>query len=203
MEKQKFVLQALTGQEGKVKKSLDARKIEKEMQEYIGDVIVPTEKVSEVRNGKKSTVTRKLFPGYVFLEAALFDNSGKKPKLIEATWLFLRETPGLLFAGEKKALPTPLSDEEWNAVVNQTSNKNEVKPKVQFSPGDQVSITDGPFMSFEGVVDEVDPEHGKLKVSVSIFGRTAPVELEYWQVERIEKTESSPSLTSIPQDPME
>lgn len=184
MEKQRFVLHTLTGKEDKVKNSIIARKDKEEMGEYIGEVHVPTEKVSQVKEGKKRTITRKVLPGYVFVEAALYDMSGKKPVLIEPTWRFLRETSWILFGGENRSLPTPLRDEEWDAIVNQTSKKDEVKPKVQFDPGETVRITDGPFMNFSGTVDEVDPDHGKLKVSVSIFGRTAPVELEYWQVER-------------------
>lgn len=184
MEKQRFVLHTLTGKEDKVKNSIKARIDKEEMGEYIGEVLVPTEKVSVVKEGKKRTITRKVFPGYVFVEAALYDMSGKKPVLVEPTWRFLRETSWILFGGENRSLPTPLKDEEWDAIVNQTSKKDEVKPKVQFDPGETVRITDGPFMSFSGTVDEVDPEHGKLKVSVSIFGRSAPVELEYWQVER-------------------
>ena len=185
MEKQRFVLHTLTGKEDKVKNSIKARIDKEEMGEYIGEVLVPTEKVSIVKEGKKRTITRKVFPGYVFVEAALYDMSTKKPTLVEPTWRFLRETAWILFGGENRALPTPLKDEEWDAIVNQTSKKDEVKPKIQFEPGEVVRITDGPFMSFSGTVDEVDPDHGKLKVSVSIFGRSAPVELEYWQVERV------------------
>ena len=104
--------------------------------------------------------------------------------MIEPTWRFLKETSGVIgFIGGER--PMPLSAAEVDAIVNQVAEKKEkVKPKVQFEPGETVKITDGPFMSFNGTVDEVDPDRGKLKVSVAIFGRSAPVELEYWQVER-------------------
>ena len=181
MTKQWFVLHTLTGQEQKVKRSIEARVRIEEMGEYIGDVIIPTEKVSEVKNGVKTTVTRKFFPGYVLINLSLYDDSRN---VVEPTWRFLKETSGVIgFIGGER--PMPLSTAEVDAIVNQVAEKKEkVKPKVQFEPGETVKITDGPFMSFNGTVDEVDPDRGKLKVSVAIFGRSAPVELEYWQVER-------------------
>ena len=183
MTKQWFVLHTLTGQEQKVKRSIEARVKIEEMGEYIGDVVIPTEKVSEVKNCVKTTVTRKFFPGYVLINLALYDDSETR-SVMEPTWRFLKETSGVIgFIGGER--PMPLSAAEVDAIVNQVAEKKEkVKPKVQFEPGETVKITDGPFMSFCGTVDEVDPNRGKLKVSVAIFGRSAPVELEYWQVER-------------------
>lgn len=181
MTKQWFVLHTLTGQEQKVKRSIEARVRIEEMGEYIGEVVIPTEKVSEVKNGVKTTVTRKFFPGYVLINLSLYDDARN---VMEPTWRFLKETSGVIgFIGGER--PMPLSTAEVDAIVNQVAEKKEkVKPKVQFEPGETVKITDGPFMSFNGTVDEVDPDRGKLKVSVAIFGRSAPVELEYWQVER-------------------
>ena len=181
MTKQWFVLHTLTGQEQKAKRSIEARVRIEEMGEYIGEVVIPTEKVSEVRNGVKTTVTRKFFPGYVLINLVLYDDAHN---VMEPTWRFLKETSGVIgFIGGER--PMPLSVAEVDAIVNQVAEKKEkVKPKVQFEPGETVKITDGPFLSFNGTVDEVDPDRGKLKVSVAIFGRSAPVELEYWQVER-------------------
>jgi transcriptional antiterminator NusG len=181
MTKQWFVLHTLTGQEQKVKRSIEARVRIEEMGEYIGEVVIPTEKVSEVKNGVKTTVTRKFFPGYVLINLTLYD---EERNVLEPTWRFLKETSGVIgFIGGER--PMPLSTAEVDAIINQVAEKKEkVKPKVQFEPGETVKITDGPFMSFDGTVDEVDPDRGKLKVSVAIFGRSAPVELEYWQVER-------------------
>ncbi len=181
MTKQWFVLHTLTGQELKVKRSIEARVRLEEMGRYIGEVVIPTEKVSEVKNGKKTTITRKFFPGYVLINLCLYD---EKRQVLEPTWRFLKETTGVIgFIGGDH--PMPLSDKEVDDIINQVAEKEEkVVPKVAYEPGETVKITDGPFMSFCGVVDEVDPDRGRLKVSVAIFGRSAPVELEYWQVER-------------------
>jgi len=181
MEKQWFVLHTLTGQELKVRRSIEARVRLEEMGHYIGEVVIPTEKVSEVKNGKKTTITRKFFPGYVLINLVLY---AENREVVEPTWRFLKETPGVIgFIGGDR--PMPLSAKEVDDIVNQVAEKEEkVKPKVIYEPGETVKITDGPFMSFNGIVDEVDPDRGKLKVSVAIFGRSAPVELEYWQVER-------------------
>jgi len=182
MTKQWFVLHTLTGQEQKVKRYVEAQARLQAMTEYIGEVIIPTEKVSETKNGVKTTVTRKFFPGYVLISLSLYDEA---KQLVEPTWRFLRETPGVIgFVGGER--PMPLSTAEVEAIVNQVEAKKEkVRPKIAFEPGETVKITDGPFMNFTGAVDEVDPDRGKLKVSVAIFGRSAPVELEYWQVERV------------------
>ena len=182
MTKQWFVLHTLTGQEQKVKRYVEAQARLQAMTEYIGEVIIPTEKVSETKNGVKSTVTRKFFPGYVLISLSLYDEA---KQLVEPTWRFLRETPGVIgFVGGER--PMPLSSAEVEAIVNQVEAKKEkVRPKIAFEPGETVKITEGPFMNFTGAVDEVDPDRGKLKVSVAIFGRSAPVELEYWQVERV------------------
>lgn len=181
MEKKWYVLHALSGQEGKVRENLAKRVQIEEMQEYIGEVLIPTEKVSEVKQGKRTTLTRKFFPGYVLIEIALYDES---KQLMEKPWSFIQATPGLIgFIGGDR--PVALRPDEVEKILQQIEEKKErVKPKVVFEPGESVKITDGPFLSFSGLVEEVDPERGKLKVSVSIFGRTAPVELEYWQVER-------------------
>ena len=182
MTKQWFVLHTLTGQELKVKRSIEARIRLEEMGHYIGEVVIPTEKVSEVKNGKKTTITRKFFPGYVLIYLALYDDENQQ--ILEPTWRFLKETQGVIgFIGGER--PRPLSEREVDDIINQVADKEEkVVPKVAYEPGETVKITDGPFMSFNGTVDEVDPDRGKLKVSVAIFGRNAPVELEYWQVER-------------------
>lgn len=183
-----YVLHTLTGQEMKVQKSIEARRRTEEMGDYIGEAVVPTERVTEIRKGKKITVVKKFFPGYVFVQLNLYD---KRHDFLEPTWRFIRETAGVLgFIGGDK--PEPLAKTEVDAIlhrVEETDSKT-IKPKVQYEPGETVKIIDGPFMSFSGTVDEVDPEHGKMKVSVAIFGRSAPVELEYWQVERF--TEETP-----------
>ena len=181
MTKQWFVLHTLTGQENKAKRYIEAQSRLQEMDSYIGEVVIPTEKVSETKKGVKTTQTRKFFPGYVLIHLALYDDDHR---IFEPSWRFLKETPGVIgFLGGEK--PQPLSDDEIHAILDQVVAKQEkVRPKVSFEPGEMVKITDGPFMNFSGAIDEVDPDRGKLKVSVAIFGRNAPVELEYWQVER-------------------
>ena len=181
MEKQWFVLHTLSGQEAKVKENIERRLVQEEMQEYIGEVLIPTEKVSEVKQGRKTTTTRKFFPGYVLVNMRLYDD---EKRLVDKTWYFTQETPGLIgFIGGDR--PVPLRPQEVETILHQIDEKKEkIKPKVVFEPGETVKINDGPFLNFSGVIEEVDPDRGKLKVSVAIFGRTAPVELEYWQVER-------------------
>ncbi|HMP75662.1 MAG TPA: transcription termination/antitermination protein NusG [Kiritimatiellia bacterium] len=181
MEKQWFVLHTLSGQEGKVKESIERRLKMEEMQDYIEEVLIPTEKVSETKRGKKSTTTRKFYPGYVLIHIHLYDAN---KQLVEKSWYFIQNTPGIIgFIGGER--PVPLREEEVSSILNQIEEKKDkVKPKVSFEAGETVKINDGPFLNFNGVIEEIDPERGKLKVSVSIFGRSAPVELEYWQVER-------------------
>jgi transcriptional antiterminator NusG len=181
MEKNWFVLHTLSGQENRVKESIERRLKPEEMEDYVDEVLIPTEKVSEVKKGKKTTTTRKFYPGYVLIHMALYDEGHK---LREKTWYFVQQTPGIIgFVGGEQ--PVPLRQEEVDVILNQIEEKKEkVKPKVMFDPGETVKITDGPFLNFNGVIEEVDPDRGKLKISVSIFGRSAPVELEYWQVER-------------------
>lgn len=179
MTKQWFVLHTLTGQEQKAKRYIEAQARLQEMENYIGEVVIPTEKVADTK--KKTTVTRKFFPGYVLINLALYDDNRQ---IMEPAWRFLRETPGVIgFLGGEK--PVPLAEGEVSAIFDQVeAKKDKVRPKVTFEPGEMVKITDGPFMNFSGAIEEVDPDRGKLKVSVAIFGRNAPVELEYWQVER-------------------
>lgn len=179
MTKQWFVLHTLTGQEQKAKRYIEAQTRLQEMENYIGEVVIPTEKVADTK--KKTTVTRKFFPGYVLINLALYDDNRQ---IMEPAWRFLRETPGVIgFLGGEK--PVPLAEGEVSAIFDQVeAKKDKVRPKVTFEPGEMVKIIDGPFMNFSGAIEEVDPDRGKLKVSVAIFGRNAPVELEYWQVER-------------------
>lgn len=183
MRKEWFVLHTLTGQESKAKESIERRVKIEEMDDYIGEIVIPTEQVSEVKKGVKSTKTRKFFPGYILANLALYNDGNE---LNDKTWYFIQDTMGLIgFVGGER--PAPLPEDEVEKIMNQVEEKkHKVKPKVAYEPGDTVKIADGPFLNFNGVVEEVDPNRGKLKVSVAIFGRSAPVELEYWQVERVE-----------------
>jgi len=160
-----FALHTLSGQESKVKLYIEKFKKAEELDEFIFEVLLPTEVVSEVKGGKKSTKVRKLYPGYVFIQAKLYGEDGK---LINKPWYFVKETTGVIgFVGGDR--PAALRQAEVDEIYARI----------------EVKITDGAFASLTGRIDEVDPERGKLKVSVSIFGRFTPVELEYWQVQRL------------------
>ncbi len=181
MEKQWFVLHTLSGQENKVKESIERRARLEELGDLIGEVLIPTEKVVETKSNRRTTTVKKFFPGYVLVHLALYTDA---KTLNERVWYFIQETQGIIgFVGGER--PAPLRPEEVDVILRQVEEKKDkVRPKIAFEPGETVTITDGPFQNFNGVVEEADPEHGKLKVSVSIFGRSAPVELEYSQVER-------------------
>lgn len=181
MNSQWFVLHTLAGQEQRVKESIEKRIKTEEVEEYIHEVLVPMERVAEVRGGKKTVTTRKLYPGYVFINMLLLDDSNR---IIEKPWYFIRDTQGIIgFVGGDR--PTPASPEEIESIKAQVSeSEDHEKPKVNFEVGETVKINDGPFLNFSGLIEEIEPERGKLKVTVNIFGRNTPVELEYWQVEK-------------------
>lgn len=181
MQPQWFVIHTLAGQEQKVKDSIEKRLKSEEMGEYVHEVLVPMEKVAEVRGGKKTVTTRKLFPGYVFINMVLLDDN---QRIIEKPWYFIRDTQGIIgFVGGDR--PTPTSTEEIESIKVQISDSEDrERPKVSFEVGETIKINDGPFLNFSGVIEEIEPDRGKLKVTVNIFGRNTPVELEYWQVEK-------------------
>jgi transcriptional antiterminator NusG len=181
MRNQWFIIQTLSGQENKVKDSIEKRVKTDEMQDFVKEVLVPMEKVVEVRNQKKTVSSRKLWPGYVFVDMVLLDENNR---IIEEPWYFIKETQGVIgFVGGEPPVPTPT--EEVEQIKNQISQSEETeKPKVNFEIGETIKINNGPFLNFSGVIEEIDPERGKLKVTVNIFGRNTPVELEYWQVEK-------------------
>jgi transcriptional antiterminator NusG len=175
-----YVIQVLSGWEQKVKETLEKRIQMEGMQERILRILIPTESVSEVKSGKKKISKRKFFPGYILLQM----------EITEESWYFVTETNGILgfpgLSGSFRGNPVPLLEQEMEGILDQSEGtKEKVKPKIHFDKGENIKVTDGPFVNFSGVVDEVNPDRGKLKVMVLIFGRSTPVELEYWQVERI------------------
>ncbi len=176
-----FALHTLSGQENKVKNYIEKFKKAEELDDHIFKILLPTEVVSEVKGGKKSTKVRKLYPGYVFIQAKLY---GDDSKLVNKPWYFVKETTGVIgfVGGDRPAALRQTEIDEIYARIEAASGKE--VPKVQYSVGEEVKITDGAFASLTGRIDEIDPDRGKLKVSVSIFGRFTPVELEYWQVQR-------------------
>jgi transcriptional antiterminator NusG len=183
-----FVVQVLSGQENKVFESINKRIKTEEMSDVIYEVVLPTERVSEIKRGKKTETTRKFFPGYLIVNMFLLDEN---KQLVDKTWYFIKDTPGVIgFAGTKERdgrppQPIPMRQSEVDALLAQVRGGEEsVKPKINFEVGEVVKVSDGPFQNQNGVVEEIDPDRGKLRVSVSIFGRDTLVDLEYWQVER-------------------
>jgi len=176
MGKQWYVIHTYSGHENKVKASLEERLRAAGLRDRVGEILVPMEDVVEVRGGKKRVSSRKFFPGYLLIEADMNDD----------LWYLIRNTPKVTgFLGGLKE-PTPLSEEEVQRIHQQIRGEAaQPKPKVAFEVGENVRVIEGPFTNFTGVIKEVNPERGKLKVMVSIFGRATPVELEFLQVERV------------------
>lgn len=176
-----FFVQTLSGKEFKAKESIDRRLAQEEMEEIVFESIVPMEKVTQVKLGKKMTINRKFFPGYLLLNMELYDTNRQ---INDRVWNFIQDTNGVIgFIGGDR--PAPLTDEEVQDVMDQVSGAEEAaKPKIEFELSDIVKIKDGPFENFEGKIESIDPARGKLKLAVAIFGRSTPVEVEYWQVER-------------------
>ncbi|MGH8022358.1 MAG: transcription termination/antitermination protein NusG, partial [Limisphaerales bacterium] len=163
-----------------VKESIEKRVNTEEMQETVKEVLVPMEKVVDVRGGKKTVTSRKLWPGYVFVDIVLLDEDRR---VIEKSWYFIKETQGVI--GFLSDPPQPTPTDEVEAIKAQISASEDTeRPKVNFEVGETIKINNGPFLNFSGVIEEIDPARGKLKVTVNIFGRNTPVELEYWQVEK-------------------
>jgi len=171
-----YIIHTYSGFEKKVKESLESRVQAFGLQEKIGKVLIPTEPVTEIRGGKKYTVERMFYPGYVLVQMDMDDH----------VWHVVKSTPrvtGFVGTGQQ---PTPLSEEEVNQIVFRVSTgKDKPKIKVKFEKSETVRITDGPFANFNGTVDEVNEDRETLKVMVTIFGRATPVELEFGQVEKV------------------
>ena len=176
-----YVLQTLSNKENQAKLYLDKYKKQEEMEEFLLDVLLPTETVSEVKQGKKTSKTRKLYPGYVFVHMRLYDDNGI---LLNKPYYFIKGATGVIgFVGGEN--PSALKKEEIDRIIAHVEDaEGKEVPKVSHEIGEEVKITDGPFLNLNGKIDEIYPDRGKLKVSVSIFGRFTPVELEYWQVEK-------------------
>jgi transcriptional antiterminator NusG len=176
-EQRWYVIHTQTGQELKVKGSLEGKIQQSPLASaQIAKVLVPTERVAEIRAGKKRISERKFFPGYILVQMQMTDDS----------WHLVRTTPGVTgFIGAGRR-PVPLSEEEVAEILRQTEErKDKPTPRVSFQKGEGVRVIEGPFTNFSGVIEEINAARGKLKVLASIFGRQTPVELEFWQVERL------------------
>lgn len=176
MAKRWYVVQAYSGFENQVKRSLEERIVRFEMQDSFGQVLVPTEEVVEMRDGQKRRSERKFFPGYVLVEMDMHDD----------TWHMVKETPKVLgFIGGKADKPAPITQKEVDNIMRRVEEgADKPRPKVLFDAGEVVRVSDGPFKDFNGVVEEVNYEKSRLLVAVQIFGRSTPVELEFYQVEK-------------------
>jgi len=171
-----YILHTLTGVEDKAKLNLEARIEAASCQHLIDKIIIPKEQITEVKLGKKKVLERKFFPGYILVHMEMNDDS----------WLFVRKTPGITaFIGPRRK-PSPVSQEEVDRILAKAEQSREKPaPKVTFERGENIRVTEGPFVNFNGVVEKAYPDKGKLRVNVAIFGRTTPVELELWQVEKV------------------
>lgn len=174
--KQWYVVHAYSGYENFVMREINVRTKHHHLESKIGEVVVPSEEVVEMRSGQKRKSTRKFFPGYVLVNMVMDDE----------TWHMIRKIPRVLgFIGGTSQAPTPISDKEANAIMHRMEEGvSKPRPKILFEPGEVIRVKEGPFVDFNGVVEEVNYEKNRLKVSVLIFGRSTPVELEFSQVEK-------------------
>tara|TARA_B100000886_G_C20236406_1_gene412756 strand:- start:70 stop:597 length:528 start_codon:yes stop_codon:yes gene_type:complete len=172
-----YILQVFSGSEKKVLDNILALALKKGQRDKIEKWLIPAEDVIEMKRGKKINSERKFFPGYLILKMLMTDE----------IWHIVKGVPKVSgFLGGKKGEPSPVSQKEIDKIINQVKEGlDKPKPSVSFEVGEQVRVSDGPFTSFNGVVEEVEEEKARLKVSVSIFGRSTPVELEYSQVEKV------------------
>lgn len=171
-----YVVQAYSGFENRVKKTLEERVQQHALEHLFGKILVPTEEIVELRGGSKRKSERKFFPGYVLVQMDLNEQS----------WHLVKDTPRVMgFIGGTPEKPAPITEKEADAILHRVEEGvDKPKPKVLFEPGEMVRVTDGPFADFNGVVEHVDYEKNRLKVSVLIFGRSTPVELDFSQVEK-------------------
>ncbi|MDH4276358.1 MAG: transcription termination/antitermination protein NusG [Gammaproteobacteria bacterium] len=169
-----YVVHTYSGFENQVKRSLEDRIVHSPLKDKFGQVLVPTEEVVEMREGQKRKSDRKFFPGYVLVQM----------EMNEDTWHLIKSAPKVMgFIGGTADKPAPISDREADTILHRVQEGvNKPRPKVLFEPGEVVRIIDGPFNDFNGVVEEVDYEKSRLRVSVLIFGRSTPVDLEFSQV---------------------
>lgn len=171
-----YVVHAYSGFENQVKRSLEDRIERNNMSDRFGEILVPTEEVVEMRDGKKRRSDRKFFPGYVLVKMEMDDE----------TWHLVKNCPKVMgFIGGTTDRPAPISEREANAILSRIEEGvDKPRPKVLFEPGELVRVKDGPFTDFNGVVEEVNYDKNRVRVAVSIFGRSTPVDLEFGQVEK-------------------
>ena len=171
-----YVIHTQTGAEKKAKMNLESRAQNASLSHLVDQVLIPIERVSEVKGGKKKILERKFYPGYLLVHM----------DLTEESWYLVKNTPGISgFVGSGRKPVSVVEKDIEDILKQQDEQQQKPKPKVEFEVGESIRVKEGAFVNFNGTVDEVNPNKGKLKVMVSIFGRSTPVELEYWQVEKI------------------
>lgn len=174
-----YILKVQSNRERTSSEALKRKVAIEGIERYFGEIIVPTEKVTEFKNGKKKTVQRKIWPGYIAVQMHVNDD----------TWFAIRETAGIGDFTGASGKPIPMSPEDVEKILpkdeSEESEENVPKLNIKFAEADKVKVTDGNFENFEGEVDSIDHQSGKITVMISIFGRSTPVELEYWQVEKL------------------
>lgn len=177
MSKNWYVVQVHSGFEQKIKEQIKEQAVTSGLADYIGEVLVPTEEVTSIRRGRKVTTERKFFPGYIMVNMEMTNSS----------WHLVNDNPKVVgFPGNNGKTPTPISEKEAQRILNQVKEGvNNPRPSVEFEIGEQIRVSDGPFSSFLGVVEDVDQVKSRLKVVVSIFSRATRVDLEYSQVEKL------------------
>jgi transcriptional antiterminator NusG len=177
IKKEWYILKVQSNREDSIADALQRRIAIADLGDYFSEIIVPTEKVSEFKGGKKRVVKRKIYPGYIVVHMELNDD----------TWFLVRETPGIGDFTGSGGKPTPMLPHEVNKIVAKQEEKaeQEIKTVIPFGPGDRVRINEGTFENFEGDVDNIDQASGRVTIMINIFGRSTPVELEYWQVEKL------------------
>ncbi|WP_257294841.1 transcription termination/antitermination protein NusG [Endozoicomonas sp. YOMI1] len=177
MAKRWYVVHAYSGYEKQVLRSLNERINRLGMEEYFGEILVPTEEVVEIKNGQKRKSERKFFPGYVLVQMEMNEDS----------WHLIKDTPRVMgFIGGTADKPAPITEKEADSILRRVHEGAEApRPKTLFEPGEMVRVIEGPFADFNGVVEGVNYEKSRLQVAVMIFGRSTPVELEFGQVEKV------------------
>ena len=176
-----FVLRVASNKEDRVREAL-LRKVKIEgLENAVARILVPTERVRSIKDGKRRDTDRKLYPGYVFIELEL-DQNGTIP---EKVWFMIKETEGVGDFIGSNGKPSPMSPKDESKLIEAAEKPDEITSEVKFGKGDKIKVTNGAFENFEGEVDEIIPDKGMVRIITTIFGRPTPLELEYWQIEKV------------------